>query len=180
MQSEVRVIQDERTEWRFDLDRAAPMSSTEARSWLDAQFTQLGSAPLRPTGKLLLADKVLVVARDGGPRLLNDPDWGLNFARAASAALGKPVAADRPGRDDGVVLSSAGLAAPAPAAAAQCLWRCLNTVSRAVFESYRPHVRVEQARIAIKIIVIAAAWRVPRQSRRCSCTAHGRRAGPRR
>ncbi len=91
MQSEVRVIQDERTEWRFDLDHAAPMSNAEARDWLDAQFTQLGSEPLRPTGKLLLADKVLVVARDAGARLLDDAEWGQNFARAASAALAKPV-----------------------------------------------------------------------------------------
>ena len=51
----------------------------------------LGSEPLRPTGKLLLADKVLVVARDAGPRLLNDPQWSREFARAASAALDKPV-----------------------------------------------------------------------------------------
>ena len=91
MQSEVRVIQDERTEWRFDLDPAAPMGNAEARDWLDAQFTQLGSEPLRPTGKLLLADKVLVVARDAGPRRLADPEWGLTFARAAAATLGKPV-----------------------------------------------------------------------------------------
>lgn len=91
MQSEVRVIQDERTEWRFDLDHAAPMSNAEARDWLDAQFTQLGSEPLRPTGKLLLADKVLVVARDAGARLLDDTEWGQTFARAASAALAKPV-----------------------------------------------------------------------------------------
>ena len=91
MQSEVRGIQDERTEWRFDLDPAAPMGNAEARDWLDAQFTQLGSEPLRPTGKLLLADKVLVVARDAGPRLLNDPQWSREFARAASAALDKPV-----------------------------------------------------------------------------------------
>ena len=91
MQSEVRVIQDERTEWRFDLDHADPMSNVEARDWLDAQFTQLGSEPLRPTGKLLLADKVLVVARDAGARLLDDAEWGQNFARAASAALAKPV-----------------------------------------------------------------------------------------
>lgn len=91
MQSEVRVIQDERTEWRFDLDSATPMSNAEARDWLDAQFTQLGSEPLRPTGKLLLADKVLVVARDAGARLLGDPQWGPSFARAASAALAKPV-----------------------------------------------------------------------------------------
>ena len=91
MQSEVRVIQDERTEWRFDLDPAAPMGNAEARDWLDAQFTQLGSEPLRPTGKLLLADKVLVVAQAGGAELLADPDWGKTFARAASAALAKPV-----------------------------------------------------------------------------------------
>ena len=91
MQSEVRVIQDERTEWRFDLDPAAPMGNAEARDWLDAQFTQLGSEPLRPTGKLLLADKVLVVARDAGPKKLNDAEWGAQFARAASAALARPV-----------------------------------------------------------------------------------------
>ena len=91
MQSEVRVIQDERTEWRFDLDPAAPMGNAEARDWLDAQFTQLGSEPLRPTGKLLLADKVLVVARDAGPAQLSDADWGTQFARAASAALARPV-----------------------------------------------------------------------------------------
>ena len=91
MQSEVRVIQDERTEWRFDLDPAAPMGNAEARDWLDAQFTQLGSEPLRPTGKLLLADKVLVVARDAGPAKLSDPAWGADFARAASAALPRPV-----------------------------------------------------------------------------------------
>ena len=91
MQSEVRVVQDERTEWRFELDHLPPMGNAEARDWLDAQFVQLGSEPLRPTGKLLLADKVLVVARDAGPRLLDDAAWGPQFARAASAALGKPV-----------------------------------------------------------------------------------------
>jgi hypothetical protein len=91
MQSEVCVIQDERTQWRFELDRQPLMGGDQARGWLDAQFVQLGSEPLRPSGKLLLADKVLVVARDAGPRLLGDPDWGMQFARAASAALGKPV-----------------------------------------------------------------------------------------
>ena len=91
MQSQVSVVQDEQTEWVFALDAAMPMTNAEARDWLDAQFVQLGSEPLRPTGKLLLADKVLVVARDAGPRLLNDPQWSREFARAASAALDKPV-----------------------------------------------------------------------------------------
>ena len=91
MQSEVRVIQDERTEWRFDLDPAAPMGNAEARDWLDAQFTQLGSEPLRPTGKLLLADKVLVVAQAAGSRLLNDEAWLHTYARATHAVLTKPM-----------------------------------------------------------------------------------------
>ena len=91
MRSEVCVTQDEHTEWRFELDHAAPMSNAEAHDWLDAQFTQLGSEPLRPSGKLLLADKVLVVARDAGARLLGDAQWGPQFARAASAALSRPV-----------------------------------------------------------------------------------------
>ena len=91
MHSEVRVIQDERTEWRFDLDHAPPMGNAQARAWLDEQFTQLGGEPLRPTGKLLLADKVLVVAREAGASRLDDDQWGQNFARAASAALAKQV-----------------------------------------------------------------------------------------
>ena len=64
MQSQVSVVQDEQTEWVFALDAAMPMTNAEGRDWLDGQFVQLGSEPLRPTGKLLLADKVLVVARD--------------------------------------------------------------------------------------------------------------------
>lgn len=91
MQSEVRVVQDELTEWCFPLNPPLSMSSAEGREWLNAQFVQLGSEPLRPTGKLLLADMVLVVARDSGPKLLSDQEWGQRFAQATSAALGKPV-----------------------------------------------------------------------------------------
>ena len=50
MQSEVRVIQDERTEWRFELDHTSPLNPHEAREWLDAQFIALESEPLRATG----------------------------------------------------------------------------------------------------------------------------------
>jgi hypothetical protein len=90
MQSQVSVRQDERTEWRFDLGQLPPMDNAEARAWLDEQFLALECEPLRPTGKLLLVDKVLVVARDAGRRL-DDPEWGPRFARAASAVLGRPL-----------------------------------------------------------------------------------------
>jgi hypothetical protein len=78
-------------EHRFDLASAPAMPPDEARRWLDEQFTQLGCEPLRPTGKLLTADKVLVIAQAAGAALFADAAWGQSFAQAASAALGKPV-----------------------------------------------------------------------------------------
>ena len=47
--------------------------------------------PLRPTGKLLTADKVVVIAQAAGPEKFAEAKWSLEFARATSAALGKPV-----------------------------------------------------------------------------------------
>jgi hypothetical protein len=47
--------------------------------------------PLRPTGKLLTADKVLVGVEAAGPTRFAKPKWAKEFARASSAALGKPV-----------------------------------------------------------------------------------------
>lgn len=91
MQSEVRVTQDERTEWCFKLDGLPPLDRQQARDWLDQQFVQLECTPLRPGGKVLMADKIMTVAREAGPALLGNADWGQAFARAASAALGKPV-----------------------------------------------------------------------------------------
>ena len=40
---------------------------------------------------MLLADKVLTVARAAGVALMQDPAWSRDFARAASAALAKPI-----------------------------------------------------------------------------------------
>jgi hypothetical protein len=91
MRNEVRVLIDERQEFTFELDGVEPMAPDVARWWLDDQFTRMDCEPLRATGKLLLADKVLVVAQAGGATLLADPKWGHDFARAASAALAKPV-----------------------------------------------------------------------------------------
>ena len=91
MRHEVRVLIDERQEFTFELVGVEPMAPDVARQWLDEQFTQLECEPLRASGKLLLADKVLVVAQAGGAELLADPTWGQTFARAASAALAKAV-----------------------------------------------------------------------------------------
>ncbi|HNQ10402.1 MAG TPA: hypothetical protein PKM45_08250, partial [Giesbergeria sp.] len=59
--------------------------------WLDGEFTAMECEPLRASGKLLLADKVLVVARDAGVSRLGDREWLGQFARAVTAALSRPV-----------------------------------------------------------------------------------------
>ena len=91
MLSSVRVVIDPLTDFRFDLDEVQPMPHEAARVWLDEQFTALDCEPLRASGKLLTADKVLVVAQAAGAKLLRDAAWGGEFARATSAALAKPV-----------------------------------------------------------------------------------------
>ncbi len=91
MQSQVSVTLAPGQEFRFDLEGAEPMANEAARRWLDEQFTTLDCEPLRASGKVLLADKVLTVAQAAGARLLADPAWSQTFARAASAALARPV-----------------------------------------------------------------------------------------
>ena len=91
MRSEVSVTLAENQEFRFDLEGAEPMGHEAGRRWLDDQFTVLDCEPLRASGKVLLADKVLTIARAAGASLMADPAWSRDFARAASAALAKPV-----------------------------------------------------------------------------------------
>ena len=91
MRSEVTVTFENQPLVQIDLHDAAPLPSEAARRWLDEQFTQMGCEPLRPTGKLLTADKVVVVAEAAGPQKFADAAWALEFARAVTAALGKPL-----------------------------------------------------------------------------------------
>lgn len=58
MRSEVTVTFKDAAPLRMDLEKSEPMSSEAARAWLDRQFTEMGCEPLRPTGKVLTADKV--------------------------------------------------------------------------------------------------------------------------
>jgi hypothetical protein len=102
MRSEVSVTFKDAAPLRIDLDKAEPMTPEAARAWLDEQFTEMGCEPLRPTGKLLIADKVFVVAQAAGPSRFADAGWALQFARSASASLGKPVVhVDVPGASVG-------------------------------------------------------------------------------
>lgn len=91
MRSEVSVRLGADQEFRFDLEEVQPMPHDVARWWLDDQFVRLGCEPLRASGKVLMADKVLTVAQAAGTQLLADAKWSAEFARAVHAALAKPV-----------------------------------------------------------------------------------------
>jgi hypothetical protein len=69
-----------------------PMPADDARRWLDDQFLAHDCEPLRPTGKVLTADKVLALATAAGARQFErDAAWAQDFARATLGALGRPV-----------------------------------------------------------------------------------------
>ena len=91
MRSEVTVTFEGTAPVRMDLNHVQPMSQDAARAWLDQQFTELDCDPLRPTGKVLTADKVVVVAEAAGAAKFADEKWAQEFARATSASLGRPV-----------------------------------------------------------------------------------------
>ncbi len=94
MRSQVIVKWADPSVYRFDLEEVQPLPHDQARAWLDEQFTTLQCEPIRLTGKVLTADKVLCVAQAAGEERFRDPvhkDWAVAYARAASAALAKPV-----------------------------------------------------------------------------------------
>lgn len=94
MRSQVTVTWGEPRTYRFDLEEAQPMPHELARQWLDEQFVFLGCEPMRASGKVLTADKVLCVAEAAGePRFRDDEHgaWAQAFARATLAALAKPA-----------------------------------------------------------------------------------------
>lgn len=69
------------------LHTAQPMPLDEARRWLDQEFSRLDINLLRPTGKVLIADKVLAIAEAVGSGGFDDAGWADAFTRAASGAL---------------------------------------------------------------------------------------------
>jgi hypothetical protein len=68
------------------------LSPADARRWLDEQFIANDCEPLRASGKVLTADKLLAIAEAIGQRgFEQDEALRLAFARAATAALSQPV-----------------------------------------------------------------------------------------
>ena len=94
MREEVFVRFAQEREFELPLSGHAPLASDEARRWLDEQFVANDCEPLRASGKVLTADKVLALADAIGLRgFERDEVLRHDFARAVTAALGKPMVA---------------------------------------------------------------------------------------
>jgi hypothetical protein len=81
------------TELLMHVPASAPEWTLEqARRWLDEKFTEFDCEPVRASGKVLTADKLLAVAAALGPRAFeSDSAVREAYAQAAVAALGRPV-----------------------------------------------------------------------------------------
>ena len=91
MRNQITVLLDKGVELHFNVGDAPAMATDAARAWLDAQFTTLECEPLRASGKLLTADKVLRVTQAAGATLFADEKWAADYVRAVHTALAKPM-----------------------------------------------------------------------------------------
>ena len=91
MRSQILVLLDKGVEFQFNVAEAPPMAPDVARAWLDTQFTELDCEPLRASGKVLTADKVLLVTQAAGAALFQDEKWAADYVRAVHEALAKPM-----------------------------------------------------------------------------------------
>jgi hypothetical protein len=82
---------DRRFELALPAGQALPPPD-EGRRWLDEEFVANDCEPLRASGKVLIADKVLVLAGTvGAERFATDAAWAQAFARATLGALARPT-----------------------------------------------------------------------------------------
>jgi len=100
MRSTVTIIFNGRQSIERNIEVSADDgSAASARDWFDDTWTRLGCEPLRPSGKVLLLDKVLGVADAlGYEELAQNGALMEEFATQAALALGKPrIIVDLPG-----------------------------------------------------------------------------------
>ncbi len=77
---------------RFTLPADTPLPRDDARAWLDRAFVEGECEPLRASGKVLTADRVLGIADAVGlVRFAGDAAFAEAFARAAGCALDQPL-----------------------------------------------------------------------------------------
>lgn len=100
MRATVSIIFNPRNTLDLSVD-VSPDASTAraARDWFDAEWVRLGCEPLRPSGKVLLLDKILgVVDAHGHASLQANPEAAREIAEQAVLAVdAQHVTIDLPG-----------------------------------------------------------------------------------
>lgn len=92
MAHHVIVSFSKETEFEYKFGTDVGRTIDEARRWFDDEFTKLECDVATPTGKILIIDKILNVARYGGQaRFADNLDWGNTFARCAATVLGRDL-----------------------------------------------------------------------------------------
>lgn len=72
--------------------RASALGAMNARAWFEDAWVSLGCEPTRPSGKVLLLDKILSVTEAlGYADLLQDNDSAYELAFQVALALEKPA-----------------------------------------------------------------------------------------
>jgi hypothetical protein len=79
-------------EYKVAAADAAGQSADAARQWFDREFVALECDVPSPIGKVLIADRVLSVAKyAGAQRFREDHEWARQFARNAAVMLGREL-----------------------------------------------------------------------------------------
>ena len=99
MRSDITIVFDTRRS--LDLNATvepSPQRQSDARDWFDSAWETLGCEPLRPSGKVLLLDKVLGVADALGYDVSPPTRRKREFAEHLALALERPrITVDLPG-----------------------------------------------------------------------------------
>ena len=75
---------------KFSQSELAESTPEEARRWFDKEYADMKCEPANPMGKVLIIDKILEVARQGGvQRFIDGKSWATQFARYTALTLAR-------------------------------------------------------------------------------------------
>jgi hypothetical protein len=82
----------ERIDYELSDAEIGGMDARAAHAWLDREYEGAGCVPSNPVGKLLIADKIVSLAKSQSRRAFDPPSpWVKDFLRATAAALARPL-----------------------------------------------------------------------------------------
>lgn len=83
---------DKQFEFRLASSDLAGRSIDDARQWFDREFNALGCQVATPTGKILIIDRILSVAKYAGEeRFREQKAWADQFARYTALILAREL-----------------------------------------------------------------------------------------